>query len=141
MLGTMWINTGLALLACVVTFIVAMVSNVWLVSLERAGFAFLLFFLAAFPIRWLIGAITRTSAPSSEEEGKDGVATASPMTAATEEQGIEGTEASDSDAEEEESFTPLTFSRQDHTHLAEDHTHLAEDPTTVAEVIRRLSDE
>lgn len=132
MLGTMWINTGLALLACVVTFIVAMMSNVWLVSLERAGFAFLLFFLAAFPIRWLFGIITQTSAPSSEEENKDGVVAASPMTSVSSEEGVEGTEVSDSD--EEASFTPLTFSRQDHTHLAED-------PTTVAEVIRRLSDE
>jgi len=132
MLGTMWINTGLALLACVVTFIVAMMSNVWLVSLERAGFAFLLFFLAAFPIRWLFGIITQTAAPASEEENIDGVAAASPMTPAGSEEGVEGTEVSDSD--EEDSFTPLTFSRQDHTHLAED-------PTTVAEVIRRLSDE
>lgn len=132
MLGTMWINTGLALLACVVTFIVAMMSNVWLVSLERAGFAFLLFFLAAFPIRWLFGIITQTAAPASEVENIDGVAAASPMTPAGSEEGVEGTEVSDSD--EEDSFTPLTFSRQDHTHLAED-------PTTVAEVIRRLSDE
>lgn len=45
MLGTMWVNTGFGALASVITFFTALAGNVWLVSLERAGYAFILFFL------------------------------------------------------------------------------------------------
>lgn len=128
MLGTIWINTGLALLAFAVTFGVAWVSNVWLVSLERAGVAFLLFFLAAFPIRWLFGLIAQPSiSASTADEADDAGSAASPgPTHPT------GEQVDDSD--EQDSFTPLTFAQPDRKPLTED-------PTTVAEVIRRLSDE
>lgn len=128
MLGTIWINTGLALLAFVVTFGVAWVSNVWLVSLERAGVAFLLFFLAAFPIRWLFGLIAQPSEPASTAVDADGAGSAETpgSTHPTGEQ-VE-------DSDEQDSFTPLTFAQPERNPLTED-------PTTVAEVIRRLSDE
>ncbi|WP_400162997.1 hypothetical protein ACAF76_008810 [Brevibacillus sp. TJ4] len=125
MLGTIWINTGLALLSFVVTFGTALVSNVWLVSLERAVIAFVVFFLAAFPIRWILGVVTQTPA-APDVEGHNDTAEA-------------GNEAREADmnvqqSDEAEPFTPLSFSKVDTTHPTED-------PTTVAEVIRRLTDE
>lgn len=123
MLGTIWINTGLALLAFVVTFGTALASNVWLVSLERAAIAFLVFFLAAFPLRWVIGWVTRTPAAGVEDQHAKGVEKEAKEADAREPQG-----------EEPEPFTPLSFRRIDNPHPTED-------PTTVAQVIRRLTDE
>jgi hypothetical protein len=130
MLGTIWINTGLALLAFVVTFGVAWVSNVWLVSLERAAIAFLIFFLAAFPIRWLMGLITQSSGSASSAEAVDGVGVVDTASPASTHPNSELAK----DSDEQESFTPLTFAETERSRLTED-------PTTVAEVIRRLSDE
>jgi len=69
MLGTIWINIGLGLLAFVVTLVAAGAGNVWLVSLVRAGIAFVIFFIVAFPIRWVIALITHTSASPVGEPG------------------------------------------------------------------------
>lgn len=129
MLGTIWINIGLAILASVVTFGVAWVSNVWLVSLERAGVAFLLFFLAAFPIRWLLGMLAQPSDSVSATNDAGGVGSAeSPdnLPHPTSEQVVE--------SDEQDAFIPLAFAQPERNPLTED-------PTTVAEVIRRLSDE
>ena len=126
MLGTIWINTGLGLLAFAVTFGTALTENVWLVSLERAVIAFLVFFLLAFPLRWGMGWITGLapeSAAADRQQASDHA----------EQEKREGVERVQTD-EEAESFTPLTFSKVDRTPPAED-------PTTVAAVIRRLTDE
>lgn len=125
MLGTIWINTGLGIFASLVTFGTAIASNVWLVSLERAAIAFIVFFLAAFPIRWVLGLVTQTPvSPSPGDQHAAVVETGDAGEAAATEQ----------QSDEAEPFTPLSFSKVDKTHPTED-------PTTVAEVIRRLTDE
>lgn len=126
MLGTIWINTGMGLLAFVVTFGTALASNVWLVSLERAGVAFVLFFLAAFPIRWVIAVVTQIPAAHlAVEEGAVAEGAEAPLAAHQEDTQTGG---------EEGSFSPLAVSNMERIHPAEN-------PTTVAEVIRRLTDE
>ncbi|QRG65472.1 hypothetical protein [Brevibacillus choshinensis] len=128
MMGTIWINSGLGLLAFVVTLATALASNVWLVSLERAGVAFLVFFLAAFPIRWVLTKVTQSPSLPLAKEGeasrKDGQA--SPDKDKEDKQVEEG--------EVEEAFSPLSISQMERIRLIED-------PTTVAEVVRRLTDE
>lgn len=128
MMGTIWINAGLGLLAFVITLATALSSNVLLVALERAGVAFIVFFLAAFPIRWVfaIMAKTQASASSSANAGEPGSeASVAPS--------LPGREDGPSE-EDEGTFAPLQFSRVETVHPAED-------PTTVAEVVRRLTDE
>ncbi|TGV11609.1 hypothetical protein EN829_050715, partial [Mesorhizobium sp. M00.F.Ca.ET.186.01.1.1] len=71
MLGTIWINTGMGLLAFVITLCTALASNVWLVSLERAGIALVIFFLAAFPIRFVLALVTQTPVQSAEAGGQE----------------------------------------------------------------------
>lgn len=126
MLGTIWINIGLGLLAFVVTFVAAGAGNVWLVSLVRAGIAFGVFFLVAFPIRWVIALITHTSASPVGEAGE-----------AVSEEPVAPLENPQKDQEQEdpeEGFSPLSLSKMERIQPIED-------PTTVAEVVRRLSDE
>jgi len=110
-MGTIWIHSGVGLAAFFVTLLVALAGNVWLVALERAGVAFLVFFLAAFPIRWVLAQVSQTSAVSAATEGE----------AALEQGG-------------EESFSPLSISQIEKIRPIED-------PATVAEVVRRLTDE
>ncbi|GED29038.1 hypothetical protein [Brevibacillus centrosporus] len=125
MKGTLWINSGLGILAFVVTLATAWASNVWLVSLERAGVAFILFFLVAFPVRWIISKVTQPLALSTmEEEDALQNGAASP---------VRETEDQQSEASEE-SFAPLAVSQMERIRPIED-------PTTVAEVVRRLTDE
>ncbi|RNB88128.1 hypothetical protein EDM59_03075 [Brevibacillus nitrificans] len=125
MKGTLWINSGLGILAFVVTLATAWASNVWLVSLERAGVAFIVFFLVAFPVRWIISKVTQPLALSAME-GEDALqsSAASP---------VRETEDQQSEASEE-SFAPLAVSQMERIRPIED-------PTTVAEVVRRLTDE
>ncbi|MED1949183.1 hypothetical protein [Brevibacillus centrosporus] len=125
MKGTLWINSGLGILAFVVTLATAWASNVWLVSLERAGVAFIVFFLVAFPVRWIISKVTQPLALSTME-GEDALqnGAASP---------VRETEDQQSEASEE-SFAPLAVSQMERIRPIED-------PTTVAEVVRRLTDE
>ena len=124
MLGTIWINSGLGLLAFVVTLGFAWAGNVWLVSLERAGIAFVLFFLAAFPIRWGIAKIADTT-PVREAGEIVPEESMAPLEDPLEALGTE---------KQDESFAPLSLSNVERVHPIED-------PTTVAEVVRRLSDE
>lgn len=122
MLGTIWINTGLGLFASVVTLVASLASNVWLVSLERAAVAFVLFFVIAFPFRWLTAVITQTStAPLPKEAGA--MAEDTPPHSTTRQA-----------APEEEEFSPLASSGLERIRPVED-------PATVAEVVRRLTDE
>ncbi|KQL44409.1 hypothetical protein AN963_23695 [Brevibacillus choshinensis] len=126
MIGTIWINSGLGLLAFVVTLATAWASNVWLVSLERAGVAFIIFFLAAFPIRWVLTKVTHNASLPSVKEGE--VALHERSTSP-----LEGKEDRQAD-ENTESFSPLSISQMERIRPIED-------PTTVAEVVRRLTDE
>ncbi|CAM5788301.1 MULTISPECIES: hypothetical protein [Brevibacillus] len=123
MLGTMWVNTGFGALASVITFFTALAGNVWLVSLERAGYAFILFFLAAFPIRWLVAKIMgsfqapETMVPAEAAEG-----------------GVPSASGEPDDPQGDGEFIPLSLDQMGSAPLAHD-------PTTVADVVRRLTDE
>jgi len=126
MLGTIWINIGLGLLAFVVTLVAAGAGNVWLVSLVRAGIAFVVFFLVAFPIRWVIAKITHTSASPVGEPGE--AVSEEPVAP------LENPQKDQKQEDPEEAFSPLSLSKMERIQPIED-------PTTVAEVVRRLSDE
>ncbi|WP_289136438.1 hypothetical protein [uncultured Brevibacillus sp.] len=126
MLGTIWINLGLGLLAFIVTLLAAGAGNVWLVSFVRAGIAFVVFFLAAFPIRWVIAKITHTSASPVGETGE--AVSGEPVAS------LENSQKDPKQEDLEESFSPLSLSKMERIQPTED-------PTTVAEVVRRLSDE
>ncbi|MEJ8546464.1 hypothetical protein [Brevibacillus borstelensis] len=118
----MWVNTGFGALASVITLFTALSGNVWLVSLERAGFAFILFFLAAFPIRWLVAKIMgsslnpETMAPAEASGGDIPSASGEP-----------------DHPEEDSEFMPLSVEKIGSAPLVHD-------PTTVADVVRRLTD-
>ncbi|MGN7470208.1 hypothetical protein [Brevibacillus sp. SAFN-007a] len=127
MLGTIWINAGMGLLAFVITFCTALASNVWLVSLERAGIAFVIFFLAAFPVRFVLGLVTQPAGSSVIEGPKPSSAPLAEGEAETKtEQAVE--KAAD------EAFSPLSFTKLETVPPTEN-------PATVAEVVRRLTDE
>ncbi|RNB59730.1 hypothetical protein EDM57_03550 [Brevibacillus gelatini] len=129
MLGTIWINAGMGLVAFVITFCTALLSNVWLVSLERAAIALVVFFLAAFPIRFVLALVTQTPVPSVTAEGAEEASV--PLDEA-------GTEAKSTDQTVEtvadEAFSPLSFTKLETVPPIEN-------PATVAEVVRRLTDE
>ncbi|MFD2371320.1 hypothetical protein ACFSO0_15455 [Brevibacillus sp. GCM10020057] len=126
MMGTIWIHAGVGLVAFVVTLLVALTGNVWLVALERAGIAFLVFFLAAFPVRWVLAKVTQTPALPSAGEGEAGAGTGeAPSTNGSEKR---------QEREDEEGFSPFSLSQFEKIRPIED-------PTTVAEVVRRLTDE
>ncbi|MFC8687976.1 hypothetical protein [Brevibacillus porteri] len=127
MLGTIWINFGLGMLAFLVTLGTAVASNVWLVSLERAGIAFVLFFLAAFPIRWLLAMFIQSSTPPMVTDTLEG--TGSPLA-----EGGVVLEIGQQLEQEDQTFAPLSINKMERIHPTED-------PATVAEVVRRLSDE
>lgn len=126
MLGTFWINLGMGLLAFVVTLVAAGAGNVWLVSLVRAGIAFVVFFLVAFPIRWVIAKITHTSASPVGEPGE--LVSREPVAP------LENPQKDQEQENPEGAFSPLSLSKMERIQPIED-------PTTVAEVVRRLSDE
>lgn len=126
MLGTFWINLGMGLLAFVVTLVAAGAGNVWLVSLVRAGIAFVVFFLVAFPIRWVIAKITHTSASPVGEPGE--LVSGEPVAP------LENPQKDQEQENPEGAFSPLSLSKMERIQPIED-------PTTVAEVVRRLSDE
>ena len=129
MLGTIWINTGMGLLAFVITLCTALASNVWLVSLERAGIALVIFFLAAFPIRFVLALVTQTPAQSAEAGGQEELN--APLADGGNEANPPGQTGEQAAAE---AFSPLSFTKLETIHPSED-------PATVAEVVRRLTDE
>jgi hypothetical protein len=121
MWGTIWLNTGIGFLGFVMTLATALAGNIWLVSLERAFTAFILFFLAAFPLRWLLARVMDTSEAAAGKAAADG-------TDASPESGEQKT------APEDEPFMPLNTNQIDRIAPVQD-------PSVVADVVRRLTDE
>ncbi len=124
MLGTIVVNVALGILAFVITLVTALSGNVFLVSLERAVYAFILFFLLGFPIRWFMGLIFAKAEEKQTGNQIDLVTPEEPVQTRTEEDG------DDSGVD----FTPLTAA-------AIKRTDEATDPTDIANVIRRLTDD
>ncbi len=124
MSGTIWIHALIGIVAFLITFGTALTGNVWLVSLERAVYAFILFFIASFPLRWLLAKMMETP-PTSTQAEED-------LPVSSSDQGKELPNPSESDPAE--AFTPFS--------LAEfERVNPEQDPATVAEVVRRLTDE
>jgi CBS domain containing-hemolysin-like protein len=125
MRGTIWINCGIGLIAFFITLGTALLGNVWLVSLERALYAFLFFFLLAFPVRWLVARITETPLRKTAQESQSH---ADSLSDTVEEL------TNPSETEPSEEFTPLFPARIEGVNPQQD-------PAAIAGVIRRLTDE
>jgi cytoskeletal protein RodZ len=125
MWGTIWINSGIGLIAFFITLGTALLGNVWLVALERALYAFAIFFVAAFPIRWLVARIMQT--PLSETSQEHQSHEESPSDRKAE-------KSNPSETEPSEEFTPLFPASIERVNPQQD-------PATIAGVIRRLTDE
>jgi hypothetical protein len=125
MIGTLALNIWVGIAAFVITFFSALAGNVIIVSLERAFYAFVLFFLATFVIRWLIQRILA----STKQESGTHVDLITPPD-------VEGEmpQASENEPSEAETFKPLVPPRIERT----DQT---VDSAQIANAIRRLTDE
>lgn len=127
MAGTIVVNVCLGMIAFAITLVTALSGNVLFVSFERAVYAFILFFLLGFPMRWLIG---RLFPPSEAEE-----ATGSHIDLVTPEDQSEIEPQNDADdPEPEEGFVPFQATR------IERKDEEAE-ATKIANAIRRFTDD
>lgn len=127
MIGTLAINLVVGTVAFVVTFFTALSGNVWLVSLERAVYALFFFFLAAFPLRWLISVtVTNKKSEQAEETGTHVDLVTPPD--------LEANLPAQTASEPAETFTPLNITRNERTNVEKD-------PANIANVVRRLTDE
>jgi hypothetical protein len=126
MIGTIALNLIIGIIAFFVTFVTALSGNVFLVSLERAVYAFLLFFLAAFPVRWLIALIVKQGGGAQAQTGEhvDLVTPPDPAETAL---------PKETENEPTESFTPLVIPRVERTALDSD-------PKKIANVVRQFTD-
>jgi len=129
MIGTLKINAWMGFVAFVITFITAFVGNIWSVSLERALIAFLLFFLAAFPVRLLLGLTIPPDSDDSDRQSEPGQHVDL----------VAGNDQSDdepkpSENEPFETFTPLVPPRIERKKVEQE-------PIDIANMIRRLTDE
>ncbi|NGQ94032.1 hypothetical protein G3578_02450 [Brevibacillus sp. SYP-B805] len=124
MVGTNTFNLAVGLFAFLVTLVTALSGNVFLVSLERAVCAFLLFFLLAYLIRWLAALITRQAAEKTGTPHQIDLVTPHESTG-------EPAERTDDPAE---GFSPLVAPRIERT---DEPTH----PINIANTIRRFTDD
>jgi len=125
MVGTFVVNISIGIIAFIITMVTALPGNVFLVSLERAVYAFILFFLVGYPIRWITGLIF--SSPAEKEEAGKQIDLVTPDESAEDDPKKE-------EAELKEAFTPFTATRIERK---DEET----DPTNIANVIRRLTDD
>ncbi len=136
MVGNITYNIWMGVIAFLVTFITALSGNVLTVSLERAFYAFLLFFVAMFPVRWLIHKIAPPAEEPSQQTGMH-IDLVTPE-AASNETNAQIEPESESELEPSEQFTPLVPKRIE---LPFTPDNPANNPTEIADVIRRLTDE
>lgn len=124
MAGTIVMNFVIGAVAFVFTFLSAISQNVWSVSLERAFYAFLVFFIATYIVRWLVGIFASPAAKQDVGHHFD-------MVTPDEE---DKTSLAEEESDSTHSFTPFQPPRIDRTEVAED-------PDKIANIIRRLADE
>lgn len=131
MIGSIYVNVVMGLVAFLVTIVTALSGNVFFVSLVRAVFAFALFFLLAYPFRWVAGLVFGN--PSAEAQVEPG---AEIDLVTPEESTEEGAQEQASEADElGDDFTPLTAQR---IAKKEETTAPTED---IVNVIRRFTDD
>lgn len=126
MAGTILVNFTVGGLAFVFTFLTALLQNLWLISLERAFYAFLVFFIATYIVRWLIGMF---ASPAAKQDVGNHIDMVTPEYGGI---GSGSTEASEN--EPSDTFIPFEPPRIERTDVAED-------PDKIANIIRRLADE
>lgn len=125
MVGTIRQNIVLAGIAFLVTLVMALTGNLFLVSLKRALFAFILFFILAYPIRWLLAMVIGTPPESVQAGSQIDLVTPPDPT---------GREANGEADEQDGGFAPLVPPR---ITRAEE----AQDPAKIANILRRLTDD
>lgn len=145
MTGTIRINIWMGSIAFLVTLVTALSGNVFSVSLERAVYAFFLFFLGMFPIRWGLHLIT---AHSEEKVGNqdhpnhdsqrigENINLVTPDSISDDEEFQRTKTESLPEDDSSDQFTPLIPRR-----IELNPKNPENDPTNIANVIRRLTDE
>ncbi len=125
MVRKLLLNIWLGVLAFLITFVTALGNNVVSVSLTRAVCAFILFFLAAFVIRFLLALILAPDAKPAETGAHvDLVTPPDPKTDVPK----------SSENEPSDGFQPLVPPRIERNERTQD-------PADIANIIRRLTDE
>lgn len=142
MIGTIKINLWIGCIASFVTLLTALSGNVFIVSIERAVYAFLLFFIAMFPIRWGIGLLLPQTIETADESTSRAdiqqAGSENPEDHSDEGRATQPEVESDSDNEPSDDFTPLVPKRIEPT---SPNNNPDKDPLEIADVIRRLTDE
>lgn len=128
MAGTIVLNFVVGAVAFVFTFLTAVLQNMWLVSLWRAFIAFLVFFIATYIVRWLIGAF---ASPAARRDVGKHVDIVTP----DEQDRSAHMQSAAAQSDLADAFTPFELPRLERT------TDVAEDPDKIANIIRRLADE
>lgn len=127
MANTLKFNVIFGSIAALLTFFVAWTANVWFVSLERAFYAFILFFLLGFPVHWAYRLLFGQADAESQQE--------------TVGQHIDMVADDQAEAKLEQNddlvadFQPLTIPR------LENQQNAPVEPAMIANIVRRFSDE
>lgn len=146
MIGTIKINFWIGCIAALVSLVMALSGNVLLVSVERAVYAFLLFFIAMFPVRLLIGMILpqpsqtdeTDSATANTQQAGSQIDLVTPENLSDEDRTIQPEVESDLNHEPSDDFSPLVPKRIEPTTSTQNPEN---NPLEIADVIRRLTDE
>jgi len=125
MMGTIRLNVVLAGIAFFVTLLTALTGNVFLVSLKRALFAFILFFILAYPIRWMLAMVIGTPPERMQAGSQIDLVTPPDPT---------GRKVDGGEDEQGGDFTPLIPPRIERTEETQD-------PANIANILRRLTDD
>ncbi|UFJ42149.1 hypothetical protein LOK74_06530 [Brevibacillus humidisoli] len=129
MANTLKFNLLIGGIAFFITFVTALLANVWLVSLIRAVIAFILFFLIGFPVHW---AYQQLFGQAEAEEQEGGAGQHVDLVAADND---ELPQPASPESEPSEEFAPLSAPR-----LEKDKKEDVE-PADIANIVRRLTDQ
>ncbi|WP_139488963.1 hypothetical protein [Brevibacillus dissolubilis] len=153
MIGTWKINLWIGVAASLITFLAALFGNTFFVSLERAVSTFVIFFLGAYVIRFVLGLVTSTDGAKKSEVAE---ATEAPsatgqhinlVTPSDDETGTYDDRADLYDEDDhdrrqkhdqtrdDDEFTPLVLPK------IERQPEVTQDPADIANIIRRLTDD
>ncbi|MGC5324096.1 hypothetical protein [Brevibacillus sp. SYSU BS000544] len=145
MIGTIKINLWIGFIAAFISLVMALSGNVLLVSVERAVYAFLLFFIAMFPVRLIVGLIkpqpsttVETGSTTANTQAGSQIDLVTPENLSDEDRTTQAEVESDSDHEPSNEFTPLVPKRIEPTTSTQNPEN---NPLEIADVIRRLTDE
>ncbi|WP_126426419.1 hypothetical protein [Brevibacillus marinus] len=115
--------------ASLLTFLAAWTANLWFVSLERAFYAFILFFVLGFPVHWAC----RLLLGQADAEGQKETAGQHVDLVAADDDGR--AQPAKEPADPADGFKPLSVPR------LEVHKKETVEPAEIANIVRRLADE